>query len=63
MGEQAPPGHLVDDAVRAEAAGFDFAVVSDHNYRWLAEGTRGWRRSRLRSAPARTRRGALRAAG
>lgn len=35
--EQAPPEQLVTDAERAEAAGFDFAVVSDHYYPWLEE--------------------------
>jgi G6PDH family F420-dependent oxidoreductase len=33
--EQAGPGQLVNDAVRAERAGFDFAVVSDHYNPWL----------------------------
>ncbi|MBV9410777.1 MAG: LLM class F420-dependent oxidoreductase [Acidimicrobiia bacterium] len=37
MGEQAGPTQLVDDAVRAEEAGFDFAVASDHYFPWLAE--------------------------
>jgi G6PDH family F420-dependent oxidoreductase len=37
MGEQCPPRRLVDDAVRAERAGFDFAVASDHYYPWLQE--------------------------
>lgn len=37
MGEQCGPRQLVDDAVRAEEAGFDFAVASDHYYPWLAE--------------------------
>jgi G6PDH family F420-dependent oxidoreductase len=37
MGEQAGPSQLVDDAVSAEAAGFDFAVASDHYFPWLAE--------------------------
>jgi G6PDH family F420-dependent oxidoreductase len=37
MGEQAPPDQLVADAVRAEQAGFDFVVVSDHYYPWLDE--------------------------
>ncbi len=36
MGEQSGPTQLVDDAVRAERAGFDFAVSSDHYYPWLA---------------------------
>jgi G6PDH family F420-dependent oxidoreductase len=37
MSEQRGPTHLVEDAVRAEAAGFDFAVCSDHYYPWLRE--------------------------
>jgi G6PDH family F420-dependent oxidoreductase len=37
MGEQTAPTQLVDDAVRAEAVGFDFAVSSDHYYPWLSE--------------------------
>jgi len=37
MGEQAGPRQLVDDAVHAERAGFDFAVASDHYYPWLQE--------------------------
>jgi len=37
MGEQAPPTQLVDDAIRAERVGFDFAVVSDHYNPWLNE--------------------------
>jgi G6PDH family F420-dependent oxidoreductase len=37
MGEQAGPSQMVDDAVRAERAGFDFAVASDHYYPWLDE--------------------------
>lgn len=35
MGEQCGPTQLVDDAVRAERVGFDFAVASDHYYPWL----------------------------
>ncbi len=35
MGEQSGPRELVDHAVRAERAGFDFAVSSDHYYPWL----------------------------
>lgn len=30
MGEQSGPKQLVDDAVRAEAAGFEFLAASDH---------------------------------
>jgi G6PDH family F420-dependent oxidoreductase len=37
MGEQAGPRQLVADAVRAEAAGFDFIAASDHYNPWLAE--------------------------
>lgn len=37
MTEQRGPRELVDDAVRAEAAGFAFAVCSDHFYPWLPE--------------------------
>jgi G6PDH family F420-dependent oxidoreductase len=35
MTEQAGPRQLVDDAVRAEQAGFDLAVISDHLFPWL----------------------------
>jgi G6PDH family F420-dependent oxidoreductase len=35
MGEQSGPTQLVDDAIGAERAGFDFAVASDHYYPWL----------------------------
>lgn len=37
MGEQSGPRQLVDNAVRAERAGFDFAACSDHYYPWLIE--------------------------
>jgi G6PDH family F420-dependent oxidoreductase len=37
MCEQAGPRQLVDDVVAAEAAGFDFAVISDHYFPWLDE--------------------------
>jgi G6PDH family F420-dependent oxidoreductase len=37
MCEQAPPDALVRDLVRAEAAGFDFSVISDHYQPWLEE--------------------------
>ena len=37
MGEQAGPRQLVDDARRAEQAGFDFIAASDHYNPWLAE--------------------------
>jgi G6PDH family F420-dependent oxidoreductase len=35
MGEQSPPKQLVDMAAKAERAGFDFAVISDHYNPWL----------------------------
>ncbi len=35
MTEQAGPRQLVDDVVRAEQAGFDFSVISDHYFPWL----------------------------
>jgi G6PDH family F420-dependent oxidoreductase len=35
MGEQSGPRALVDDLVRAEQAGFDFSVASDHSFPWL----------------------------
>ncbi|GAA0710563.1 TIGR03557 family F420-dependent LLM class oxidoreductase [Dactylosporangium roseum] len=37
MCEQSGPTELVDDAVRAEEAGYDFAAISDHFSPWLAE--------------------------
>jgi G6PDH family F420-dependent oxidoreductase len=36
MCEQAGPKQLVRDVVLAEQAGFDFAVISDHYFPWLA---------------------------
>ena len=36
MTEQCGPRQLVDDLVRAEQAGFDFSVISDHYSPWLA---------------------------
>jgi G6PDH family F420-dependent oxidoreductase len=36
MTEQAGPRQLVDDGVRAEQAGFDLTVISDHVFPWLA---------------------------
>ncbi|RJL24772.1 TIGR03557 family F420-dependent LLM class oxidoreductase [Bailinhaonella thermotolerans] len=35
--EQTPPKQLVSDLVGAEAAGFDFSVISDHYFPWLEE--------------------------
>ncbi|CAM5714434.1 F420-dependent glucose-6-phosphate dehydrogenase [Streptomyces tendae] len=37
MTEQAGPRELVQHVVRAEEAGFDFSVTSDHYFPWLAE--------------------------
>lgn len=37
MCEQSDPRSLVRDAVAAEEAGFDFAVMSDHAFPWLDE--------------------------
>src|SRR3954464_6743622 len=37
MTEQSPPDQLVGDLQRAEAAGFDFSVISDHYFPWLEE--------------------------
>ena len=37
MTEQAGPRELVRDSVAAESAGFDFQVISDHYFPWLAE--------------------------
>src|ERR1700712_4959138 len=37
MTEQAGPRELIDHAVRAEKAGFDFEVSSDHYFPWLEE--------------------------
>lgn len=37
MTEQRGPRELVSDAVAAERAGFDFEVMSDHYFPWLAE--------------------------
>lgn len=36
MCEQSPPDRLVGDVARAEQAGFDFALISDHYQPWLA---------------------------
>jgi G6PDH family F420-dependent oxidoreductase len=37
MCEQSPPDQLVRDLQRAEQAGFDFSVISDHYQPWLEE--------------------------
>ncbi|GAA4071404.1 TIGR03557 family F420-dependent LLM class oxidoreductase [Actinomadura miaoliensis] len=35
--EQTPPKQLVEDLVGAEAAGFDYSVISDHYFPWIEE--------------------------
>jgi len=35
--EEHPPEHLVETAIAAEAAGFDFVSISDHFHPWLGE--------------------------
>src|ERR1700735_606412 len=35
MCEQSGPKALVSDLARAETAGFDFSVISDHYFPWL----------------------------
>ena len=43
MCEQSPPDQLVVDVRRAEEAGFDFSVISDHYQPWLdAQGHSGY---------------------
>ncbi|WP_219508329.1 TIGR03557 family F420-dependent LLM class oxidoreductase [Nonomuraea ceibae] len=37
MCEQTPARQLVDSAARAEQAGFDYAVISDHYFPWVEE--------------------------
>src|SRR3954451_18762868 len=37
MTEQSPPDQLVRDLQKAERAGFDFSVISDHYQPWLEE--------------------------
>ena len=54
MCEQARPDQLVRDVARAEEAGFDFSVISDHYFPWLkAQGTPAT--PGRSSAPPRTR--------
>ncbi len=51
MCEQAPPDQLVRDLQQAEAAGFDFSVISDHYQPWLeAQGHSGYAWSILGAA-------------
>jgi G6PDH family F420-dependent oxidoreductase len=57
MCEQRSPKDLVADAVRAEAAGFDFAVSSDHYHPWVeAQGHSGYAWSILGAAAQATER-------
>lgn len=37
MSEEHGPAELIRNAARAEAAGFEFAAISDHYFPWLAE--------------------------
>ncbi|GGK83002.1 LLM class F420-dependent oxidoreductase [Sphaerisporangium melleum] len=37
MCEQSPPKRLVEDAVAAEQAGFDYEIISDHYFPWLED--------------------------
>ncbi|MET8155147.1 TIGR03557 family F420-dependent LLM class oxidoreductase [Sphaerisporangium sp. NPDC005289] len=37
MCEQTPPKRLVEDAVAAERAGFDYETISDHYFPWLED--------------------------
>jgi len=51
MCEQRAPRDLVADVVRAEAAGFDFSVISDHYHPWVsAQGHSGYAWSILGAA-------------
>jgi G6PDH family F420-dependent oxidoreductase len=51
MCEQSPPDALVDDLRRAEDAGFDFSVISDHFQPWLdSQGHSGYAWSILGAA-------------
>jgi G6PDH family F420-dependent oxidoreductase len=57
MGELFPPETLVENAVRAEQAGFDFAAFSDHFHPWLeAQGQSPFTWSVLGAAASRTER-------
>ena len=57
MCEQAPPDQLVRDVARAEEAGFDFSVISDHYFPWLeAQGHSGYAWSILGAAAQATER-------
>jgi G6PDH family F420-dependent oxidoreductase len=57
MCEQSPPDRLVSDLRRAEVAGFDFSVISDHYSPWLeAQGHSGYAWSILGAAAYATQR-------
>src|SRR5690349_22931058 len=57
MCEQSPPDQLVRDVRRAEEAGFEFSVISDHYFPWLEEqGHSGYAWSILGAAPQATER-------
>src|SRR3954465_7061807 len=57
MCEQSRPDQLVRDLQRAEAAGFDFSVISDHYQPWLeSQGHSGHARSILGAAAQATER-------
>src|SRR5205807_9447445 len=57
MCEQSPPDRLVRDLVKAEAAGFDFSVISDHYQPWLdSQGHSGYAWSILGAAAQATER-------
>jgi G6PDH family F420-dependent oxidoreductase len=57
MCEQSDPRQLVRDVVRAEEAGFDFAVISDHYNPWLvSQGHAGYAWSILGAAAQATER-------
>jgi G6PDH family F420-dependent oxidoreductase len=57
MCEQSPPDRLVRDLVRAETAGFDFSVISDHYAPWLeSQGHAGYAWSILGAAAQATER-------
>src|ERR1700758_1040491 len=64
MCEQSASDQLVTDLVRAENAGFDFSVISDHyqpwlptqghsGYDWSILGAAAWSRSEPRTRPRR----------
>jgi G6PDH family F420-dependent oxidoreductase len=57
MCEQSRPDMLVQDIQRAEAAGFDFSVISDHYFPWLeSQGHSGYAWSILGAAAQATER-------